>query len=133
MKQNNKLGHFELFIFRKKILASLVLFLYLIVFSSIVFAQNENTQIYRYVVRGVISKLPTTETSKSLFIKHEPIPEYVDERGIKVGMASMNMSFTLGENVSIKDFKPGDRVEFTLESWWNPRPGDSITQIEKIE
>jgi Cu/Ag efflux protein CusF len=92
-----------------------------------------SAQVYRYLVRGVIVKLPDAEKNKSeLVIKHEDIPDYVDETGTKVGMHSMSMPFTLATSVSLAGFAVGDKIEFVFESWWKPKPGDRIVEIRKI-
>ena len=102
-------------------------------FTQVALAQDKPLQIYTYNVKGVIVSLPTPDKpSSKLKIRHEPISEYVDETGTKVGMNAMTMPFELKDGLNISDLQVGDNVEFTLESWWKPKPGDQITEIRKL-
>lgn len=88
--------------------------------------------VHRYVVRGTIRQLPS-KPGGELFIRHEPIPDYVNRDGKVVGMHAMTMPFWIAEGVSLDEFASGDRVEFTFESRWHPKPEDKIVAIRKID
>ena len=94
-------------------------------------AYAEDAQVYRYEVKGVIKQLPAS-AREEIFIRHAPIPDYVDETGAKVGMHAMTMPFWLAEGVSMAGISVGDSVQFTFESRWKPKASDKITKIEKV-
>ena len=58
----------------------------------------------RFHVRGEVRGVDAQ--SKLIRIKHEEIPNY---------MAAMTMTFRVKDSKLLDGFKPGDRVEFTLE------------------
>lgn len=90
------------------------------------------SEVHRYVVRGTIRQLPA-KPGGELFIRHEPIPDYMNREGKVVGMHAMTMPFWVADGVSIDGLAPGDQVEFTFESQWHPRPEDKIVAIRKID
>lgn len=86
-----------------------------------------------YHTRGVVERLPQPDgPDRSIYIRHEPIPEYRDETGAVVGMGSMTMPFPLARGVSIADLAPGDPVAFTFAVTWQPRSGYEITEIREL-
>jgi Cu/Ag efflux protein CusF len=91
----------------------------------------EDAPVYRYEVKGVIRQLPDSPREE-IFIRHEPIPDYVNAQGEKVGMHAMTMPFWVAEGVSLDGFAVGDTVAFSLESRWKPKASDKITKLEKI-
>lgn len=90
-------------------------------------------EVYRYRVTGVVKKLPSNESKADISIRHDPIPDYVDETGKKVGMNTMTMPFTLSDPSLAHSLGIGDRIEFLLESRWKPKPSDLITELRKID
>lgn len=85
-----------------------------------------------YTVRGTIKKLPSASSPRELMIRHEPIPNYVDETGKAVGMPAMTMPFHISDGLSIDGLKEGDQIEFTWLSRWHPKPEDRIIAIKKV-
>ncbi len=85
-----------------------------------------------YSVRGEIARLPT-ESSPELWIHHEAIAGFRDERGETVGMDSMIMPFPLTPGVAIDGLAPGDRIAFDFEVRWRGagRPL-AITRLELL-
>ena len=106
---------------------SFVLMVILMFLPTAVFAGDEHT----YTVRGVVKKLPK-DSSNEVIISHEPIPDYMDMDGNKVGMKGMTMPFYLADGVSLDGIQAGDRVEFTYMSRWKPTPDDKVTAIRKL-
>ena len=89
------------------------------------------SKVYRYVVRGEIRQMPSRERAE-VFIKHDPIPDYVGRDGAVVGLRAMTMPFWVRDGVSLEGLKVGDLVEFGLESAWEPKAYDAITSIKVI-
>jgi Cu/Ag efflux protein CusF len=69
-----------------------------------------------YVVRGALVIID--EQRSIAEIRHEAIPEFLDQSGKRVGMASMTMPFHVGPKVVLRDLHAGDKLEFTLEVRW---------------
>ncbi len=92
--------------------------------------QAEDPAVYRYEVKGVVRQLPAS-AREEIFIRHEPIPDYVNADGKKVGMHAMTMPFWIADGVSLDGLAVGDAVSFSLESRWKPKAMDVITRIEK--
>jgi len=85
-----------------------------------------------YSVRGEVAKLPT-EGSNEIWIHHEAIPDFRNERGETVGMESMTMPFPLGAEVALGDLATGDRVAFDFEVRWKGRGRPlAVTRIERL-
>jgi Cu/Ag efflux protein CusF len=89
-------------------------------------------RVYQYTVRGQIRQLPKSPSGE-LFIRHEPIPEYVGRDGTVVGMRAMTMPFWLAEEVSVEGLSVGDTVEFVMRSQWEPKAKDTIIALKKID
>jgi len=85
-----------------------------------------------YSVRGEIAKMPGGASSE-LWIQHEAIPDFRNDKGETVGMESMTMPFPVGAGVSLEGLAPGDRVAFDFEVRWqgSGRPL-AITKIERL-
>jgi Cu/Ag efflux protein CusF len=84
------------------------------------------------VVQGRIVTLPE-EGSREILIKHEPIPDFVDQNGVTVGMHAMTMMFPLAPGLDISGFKPGDRIEFEYEVRWKSKPHEELVSLKKID
>ncbi len=104
---------------------------FLLFSSGLCHAQNTSLE-HIYSVKGIIKKLPPSLDSRTLFIRHDPIPNYVDETGKAVGMSSMTMPFEVSRDVSLEGLNIGDSIEFTWVSRWEPKPFDQIVAIKKM-
>ena len=112
---------------------SLLIFPILCTLCSSLQAQERAAHVYSYKVAGEILRLPKPQDQKlEIIIRHEAIPDYVDDSGAKVGMPAMTMTFTLSPKVALDSLTVGEQVQFVLESWWKPKPGDEIVEIKKI-
>ncbi|MEM9420094.1 MAG: copper-binding protein [Planctomycetota bacterium] len=91
-----------------------------------------NTKIY--VVRGVISNLPTPEKpAAELSIKHEAIPDFVDSEGKTVGMDVMTMPFPVAEGLDLAEFSVDDKVEVTfVVTWGGDNQGWAATELPPL-
>lgn len=85
-----------------------------------------------YAVRGEITRLPG-EGSREIWIHHEAIPDFVNDKGVEVGMDSMTMPFPLAPGVSLEGYAAGDRIAFEFEVRWQGegRPM-AITRLERL-
>jgi Cu/Ag efflux protein CusF len=87
---------------------------------------------HTYTVRGEIMSLPKPgDATSSLSIRHEAIPDFVRRDG-KLGMGSMQMSFTPAPGVSLEGLQPGDKVEFEWHVWWQPRARAEVAAVRKL-
>ncbi|MFO7652748.1 MAG: copper-binding protein [Candidatus Krumholzibacteriia bacterium] len=84
-----------------------------------------------YTVRGIVERLPEEGGDRSVYIRHQAIPEYRDDTGEVVGMDSMTMPFPVADSVSLDGLEPGDPVEFTFEVSYQPSRYE-ITAIEEL-
>lgn len=85
-----------------------------------------------YSVRGEIAKLPA-DASSELWIHHEAIPDFRNDKGATVGMDSMTMPFPVGAGVSLDGLAAGDRISFDFEVRWQGRGRPlAITRIERL-
>ena len=86
-----------------------------------------------YTVRGQVVAVPDPARPKStLQIRHEPIPEYVNNKGEKVGMGSMTMRFPGAPGLDLSGIAPGDAVEFTWEVRWASPPFARVSKVTKL-
>ena len=80
--------------------------------------QAEVTKIINatYETRGEITALPDADNpTSSLMIRHEAIPDFVDESGKTVGMDTMVMPFPIAESINLGEFAVGDKVAVTFD------------------
>ena len=87
-----------------------------------------------YEVRGEVVRLPGAgDPAREIWLRHEAIPGFRDERGQAVGMGSMTMQFPLAEQVSVADLAVGDVVRFHLQvRWHDPTRPAAILSLEKL-
>ena len=86
--------------------------------------------IQTYDVAGVITRLPAG-TGTELMIRHDEIPNFVNQAGEEVGMQAMVMGFPVEESLDLDGFAVGDSVSFTfVVRWGQPRPLE-LTRMEK--
>ena len=79
-------------------------------------AESQRVVTATYDTRGEITALPTADQpTSSLLIRHEAIPEFVDESGETVGMNTMTMPFPIAESINLGEFAVGDKVAVTFE------------------
>ncbi|MFN7940885.1 MAG: copper-binding protein [Thermoanaerobaculia bacterium] len=83
------------------------------------------------------------DPDRTLWIRHESVPEFRDERGEKVGMESMLMPFTPADDLNLAGLAAGDKIAFTLAvSWtavrrpiqilaWSRLPADTQLEFER--
>lgn len=83
-----------------------------------------------YTVRGEIVQLPAGP-GRELVIRHEAMPDFVDQSGVKVGMQPMVMPFAVEPGVGVGGLAVGDKVKFVLDVDWQP-PRFSIGKLEKL-
>lgn len=94
-------------------------------------AEREPDQVY--TVRGEIQQLPDPENpAKSLQIKHENIPEFVNREGEVAGMAPMIMPFTPAPGLDLSGLSIGDKVRFTFDVDWDGPPPFLLTEIAPL-
>ncbi|MBM3789380.1 MAG: copper-binding protein [Acidobacteria bacterium] len=87
---------------------------------------------HRYTVRGEIYQLPDPASPGSaLMIRHEAIPDFVNQRGKRVGMKAMTMAFEPAPGLSWPDLQVGDKVEFHLRVDWE-RSRYEIVELRKL-
>ncbi|MEM1213907.1 MAG: copper-binding protein [Planctomycetota bacterium] len=87
-----------------------------------------------YTVRGEVLQLPDGTPLREFMIYHEAIPDWVDGQG-RVGMEEMPMPFAVADGVSLNDLQPGDKIEFTVDTFFaaeNPPAAYHISQITKL-
>lgn len=88
---------------------------------------------HTYTVRGRIAGLPSASApGSSLQIQHEAIPEFVNSKGVKSGMASMTMPFPVAKGLEVSGLAVGDLVEFVWEMRWTPPAFSRVVQIKKL-
>ncbi len=93
----------------------------------------ERSPEHAYTVRGEIQQLPDPENpAKSLQIKHENIPEFVNRDGDVVGMAPMIMPFTPAPGLDLSGLSIGDKVRFTFDVDWDGTPPILLTEIAPL-
>jgi hypothetical protein len=69
-----------------------------------------------YAMRGRVER--PADPDRTLWIRHESVPEFRDERGEKVGMESMLMPFTPADDLDLAGLAAGDKIAFTLAVSW---------------
>ncbi len=76
----------------------------------------------RYTVRGEVVRLPgPASRDGEVFIRHEPIDDFIDGSGRIVGMASMTMPFPVAPGAYTGQLAVGDKSEFRfLVDWAGP-------------
>ncbi|MEM1202178.1 MAG: copper-binding protein [Acidobacteriota bacterium] len=88
----------------------------------------------RYTVRGQVSQLPSPDRPGSdLQIRHEPVPDYRDDRGEVVGMDTMTMPFPVGDPTLLEGVAVGDKIEFDFEMAWEGSPPIRVTRIDVLD
>jgi Cu/Ag efflux protein CusF len=83
----------------------------------------------RYVVRGEVVRVADEGGRRSVLIRHEAIPDFVDRSGARVGMASMTMPFPAGPRVAALELRPGDKILFRFGIDWER----NVTELEEVE
>ena len=84
-----------------------------------------------YEMRGVVRTLPAGP-GEEIWIRHEPLPEFVDLSGRQVGMPAMTMSFALATGIDLGGIEPGQKVELTLEVAWERSPPARIVALKPL-
>jgi hypothetical protein len=87
-----------------------------------------------YASRGRVVTIPVEGNRDSeLRIRHEAIPEFMDDSGAMVGMPSMEMPFPLAKGVGVDSIAVGDVVQFTFAAWMKPGRHDwELRSIRKL-
>ncbi len=86
-----------------------------------------------YEVTGIVKRLPTTNTSRQIYIHHQAIPDFITADGKAMGMQSMTMGFALPDGLDIAGITPETPVVFTFETHWDKRPALRITKLKKSD
>lgn len=82
-----------------------------------------------YTVRGSIDSIPAD--GKTLYIKHEAIPGFVNAMGKSSTMESMVMGFAV-DAVSIEGLAVGDILELQFHTDWKAKPALRLDKITKL-
>jgi Cu/Ag efflux protein CusF len=86
-----------------------------------------------YVIRGEVISVPQAGKSGTQFIvKHEPIDNFRDATGKIVGMDTMGMPFTPGNDVSLEGINPGDKIEMRWVLQWKPDSKEYVESVRKL-
>jgi Cu/Ag efflux protein CusF len=86
-----------------------------------------------YVIRGEVISVPQAGKPETQFIvKHEPIDNFRDASGQIVGMSTMGMPFTPGEDVSLEGIRPGDKIEMRWVIQWKPEAKEYVESVQKL-
>jgi NADPH:quinone reductase-like Zn-dependent oxidoreductase len=86
-----------------------------------------------YRVWAQIVEVPDPARPTSEFaVHHEAVPTFKNDKGVVVGMDSMEMPLPLAMGVSLKEFKPGDRVVITLAVGYTPGIWYEVTRLERL-
>lgn len=83
----------------------------------------------RYTVRGEVVQVKDEPSGRTLLVRHEAIPDFVNSSGERVGMSAMVMPFQVGPAVRDVELKPGDRVRLRFAVDWKV----NAMEIESIE
>lgn len=81
-----------------------------------------------YTVRGLVKGVTGDEVS----FQHEAIPAFKGRDGKAADMASMTMSFGIGDGIDRALLKPGAPVTMTFEVRWTERPALKATKVEAL-
>jgi Cu/Ag efflux protein CusF len=84
---------------------------------------------HRYTIRGEVVRVADEPSGRSVFIRHEAVPDFVDSAGARVGMASMTMSFPVGPGLSAVALAPGEKIRFQLAVDWEK----NALELESVE
>ena len=86
-----------------------------------------------YVVRAQVVELPAPGNGNLLQLHHEAIDNFVTRDGATEGMDSMTMPFLVAENASLRDIRPGDKIEVILHVDWQAESrAVQITGLRKL-
>ena len=83
----------------------------------------------RYTVRGEVVQVDDAASGRTLLVRHEAIPDFVDSSGARVGMGAMIMPFQVGPTARGAEVKPGDRIRLRFAVDWK----QNAMEIESIE
>jgi Cu/Ag efflux protein CusF len=86
---------------------------------------------HRYTIRGEVVRVTDEPSGRSVFIRHEAVPDFVDSAGARVGMASMTMSFPVGPGLAGVALAPGEKLRFQLAVDWQ-RNAMELESVEKL-
>jgi hypothetical protein len=84
---------------------------------------------HRYGVRGEVVRIAEGAGGPELWIRHEAIPEFVDQAGKVVGMHAMVMPFRARPDVAVAKLRAGDKIRFRLAVDW----ARNAFEIEAVE
>ena len=84
-----------------------------------------------YTVRGEVKSLPSAADA-DIFIHHEAIPEFVNNRGKATGMMSMSMGFAPAKEVDISPLTVGEKIEFSFDVAWKRNPPVQLTSYSVL-
>ena len=88
---------------------------------------------HNYVVRAQVVELPGPGNGNLLTLHHEAIDDFVTHDGKTEGMDSMTMPFLVAGNVSLRDIRPGDKIEVILHvDWQADHRQVQITGLRKL-
>lgn len=85
-----------------------------------------------YTFRGLVTRLEPQTSPPQVWLRHEPIPDFVGPDGRATGMRSMEMPFPLAPGVRIARIAPGDKVEADLEVDWRADLPARLVRIETL-
>jgi Cu/Ag efflux protein CusF len=89
-------------------------------------------RIHVYEMRGQIAKLPDAgDADPRMFIRHEPIHDFINPAGQTEPMGAMTMPFHVAPDVSLAGLAAGDKVAFRWEMNWDANR-ERITRIARL-
>ncbi|MEM8932108.1 MAG: copper-binding protein [Acidobacteriota bacterium] len=96
-------------------------------------ADSTPTTVHEYTVRGIVRALPdAARPGSELYVHHEAIPNFVNDRGEAVGMDSMAMPFPVPDPTILDGFAIGDRVDMRFEVEWDGSPPLRVVGLDPL-
>ena len=86
-----------------------------------------------YSMRGLVIR-PVEESAQGrvLWLRHEPVPDFVGIDGTVEGMEAMTMPFHLDDSIETSTWKAGARVAFDLTVDWSASVPGKITALQAL-
>ena len=96
-------------------------------------AADSEPTVQSYTVRGIVRALPDpARQGTDLYVHHEAIPDFVNDRGESVGMDSMAMPFPVADPTVLDGVAVGDRVTMRFEVEWDGSPPLRVVALEPL-
>ncbi len=86
-----------------------------------------------YAVRGEVTQMPAPDNPGYQFmVRHEPVPDMIDQDGEPMAMDTMNMPFFPNDDAILEGLAVGDKIEMTLVMDWEQIPAMRVDAISKL-